>query len=44
MCRWIAIEADAEGRFSQASDAWSYAVLLYEMFTKGERPYAGSET
>jgi len=41
MFRWTAIEAALEGRFSQVSDVWSFAILLYEIFTKGERPYAG---
>ena len=41
MFRWMAIESITEERFSTASDVWSFAILLYEIFTKGEMPYAG---
>jgi len=43
MYRWMAIEGATNGRFSTASDVWSFAVFLHELFTKGERPYAGTQ-
>ena len=42
MCRWHPIEATTDGKFSVASDVWSFSILLYEMFTKGEMPFAGN--
>lgn len=38
----MALESALEGNFSSASDVWSYAVLTFEVFTKGELPYSGS--
>merc|ERR1739838_809884 len=38
--RWTAPEAICDKRFTNKSDVWSYAVLLYEILTKGDRPYA----
>lgn len=40
--RWMSIEAAEEGRYSTASDVWSFAVFLLEIFTKGALPYAGN--
>jgi serine/threonine protein kinase len=37
--RWTAPEALEEQRFSQASDVWSFGVLMYEIWTRGELPY-----
>lgn len=39
--RWMAPEAARHGRFSIASDVWSYAVFLVEVFTNGGLPYPG---
>ena len=39
--RWSSPEALEERRFSEQSDAWSYGVLLYELWSHGELPYNG---
>ena len=37
--RWSAPEALEERKFSEQSDCWSFGVLLYEIWTRGETPY-----
>ena len=37
--RWTAPEGFNNRRFTTASDAWSFGVLLWEIFSYGERPY-----
>uniref|UniRef100_A0A8C5FHP0 receptor protein-tyrosine kinase n=1 Tax=Gadus morhua TaxID=8049 RepID=A0A8C5FHP0_GADMO len=37
--RWTAPEAVAYGKFSSASDVWSYGILMWEVMSYGERPY-----
>ena len=37
--RWTALEALAFGRFTSASDVWSFGVLCWEVLSFGERPY-----
>jgi serine/threonine protein kinase len=39
--RWTAPEALEAQKFSPASDCWSFGVLMYEIWTKGELPYKG---
>ncbi|XP_064643190.1 ephrin type-B receptor 1-B-like isoform X2 [Lineus longissimus] len=37
--RWTAPEAIAYRKFTSASDVWSYAVVMWEVMSYGERPY-----
>ncbi|XP_066917660.1 receptor tyrosine-protein kinase erbB-4-like isoform X2 [Clytia hemisphaerica] len=37
--RWLAPESLTSGVFTSASDVWSYAVVLWEMFTFGDSPW-----
>ncbi|XP_061891188.1 ephrin type-A receptor 6-like isoform X2 [Entelurus aequoreus] len=37
--RWTAPEAIAYGKFSSASDVWSYGIVMWEVTSYGERPY-----
>ena len=39
--RWTSPEAMQTMRFSEASDVWSFAVTLIEIFTDGGKPYVG---
>ncbi|CAJ0570281.1 unnamed protein product, partial [Mesorhabditis spiculigera] len=39
--RWMSPEAMQNLYFSEASDVWSYGILLYELFTLGGLPYPG---
>ena len=40
--RWSAPESIKDGLFSQASDVWSFGILLHEVWTDGAQPYAGA--
>lgn len=39
--RWMAPESLKDGKFTMKSDVWSYGIVLYEMLTLGQQPYAG---
>lgn len=39
--RWTAPEALEERKFNQMTDAWSFGVTLYEIWTQATLPYAG---
>ncbi|CAJ0923974.1 unnamed protein product, partial [Mesorhabditis belari] len=39
--QWMSPESMESGYYTQASDVWSYGILLYELFTLGDRPYPG---
>jgi proto-oncogene tyrosine-protein kinase ROS len=38
--RWLSPEVITQGLFTSKSDVWAYGVLLWEIITLGEQPYA----
>uniref|UniRef100_A0A914E6C0 Protein kinase domain-containing protein n=1 Tax=Acrobeloides nanus TaxID=290746 RepID=A0A914E6C0_9BILA len=38
--RWLALESLTEGIFSHKTDIWSFGILMHEMFSFGQIPYA----
>uniref|UniRef100_A0A1I7XLU1 receptor protein-tyrosine kinase n=1 Tax=Heterorhabditis bacteriophora TaxID=37862 RepID=A0A1I7XLU1_HETBA len=41
--RWLAPESAMEGLFSSKSDIWAFGVLLFEIISLGQKPYAAME-
>jgi serine/threonine protein kinase len=39
--RWAAPEYIIDNQFTTKSDVWSFGVLMYEVFSEGEKPYIG---
>jgi len=39
--RWTAPEAFTYGKFTCSSDVWSFGIVMWEVFSYGERPYWG---
>ena len=42
--RWMAPEALTKRRWSEKSDVWSFGVMLWELWTAGEMPFALEES
>ena len=39
--RWMAPESIIYGKFTTATDVWSFGVVVWEVFTYGQQPYVG---
>lgn len=39
--KWTAPEALNFGKYTVLCDVWSYGILIWEIFSKGDTPYAG---
>nr|XP_006822175.1 PREDICTED: ephrin type-A receptor 5-like [Saccoglossus kowalevskii] len=38
---WVSPETNLEGKCTMQSDVWSFGIVLYEIVTRGGRPYPG---
>lgn len=39
LLRWAAPEVITHGKYTSASDVWSFGILMWEVMSYGERPY-----
>ena len=39
--QWMAPESIMYGKFTMATDVWSFGVVMWEVFTYGQQPYVG---
>lgn len=39
--KWTAPEALNFGKYTTLCDVWSYGILIWEIFSKGDTPYSG---
>jgi len=39
--KWTAPEALNFGKYTSLCDVWSYGILMWEIFSKGDTPYSG---
>ncbi|XP_071811804.1 uncharacterized protein [Apostichopus japonicus] len=39
--KWYSPEATLTGKCSSAGDVWSFGIVLYEIYSRGEEPYIG---
>lgn len=39
--KWTAPEALNFGKYTSLCEVWSYGILVWEIFSKGDTPYAG---
>lgn len=39
--KWTAPEALNFGKYTSLCDVWSYGILIWEIFSKGDTPYSG---
>lgn len=41
--KWTAPEALMYHKYSSASDVWSFGIVMYEIWSLGNKPYSSSE-
>lgn len=39
--KWTAPEALNFGKYTSLCDVWSYGILMWEIFSRGDTPYSG---